>query len=152
MNTEVVKNNLNGKIRDHLQSFGYEYGEDQIRHVEEGLTPHIIGVPEVPESGYHKCTACFLILKSEHLEDGKCPVCHLSESLEKMCPNDKPGCNHEKTEKISYCPTCGKPMCPQCGCHDVVALSRITGYYGEINGWNQGKQAEHMDRHRVNIE
>ena len=49
------------------------------------------------------------------------------------------------------CPECGEPMCPECGCHDVSQISRITGYCSDVEGWNNAKKQELKDRHRVNI-
>ena len=42
-------------------------------------------------------------------------------------------------------------MCPECGCHDVSQIGRITGYCSDVEGWNNAKKQELKDRHRVNI-
>lgn len=152
MNVEQVKRDVSGKIREHLKSFGYEYGADQVQHVEAGISSHIIGIPEVPDSGRYKCLTCYLILRAEQLIDGNCPECHSNDNLQPMCPKDTVHCNHDKTESLAYCDVCGKPVCPECGCHDVAQFSRITGYIQDVGGWNAGKAQELKDRHRVNIE
>lgn len=97
----------------------------------------------------YKCERCFLVLKEEDLVYGFCPVC--GETPAKMCPNDKDDCTCAKDihETAVMCEICGKPMCPECGCHDVSVISRITGYLSELDGWNEGKKAEFYDRVRV---
>jgi len=52
---------------------------------------------------------------------------------------------------IAYCEVCGKAMCPVCHRHSVTQLSRITGYVGAVNGWNEAKKQELKDRKRYNI-
>jgi anaerobic ribonucleoside-triphosphate reductase len=49
------------------------------------------------------------------------------------------------------CPECGKPMCPVCSRHNVVQLSRVTGYISSVTGWNMGKQQELKDRKRYDL-
>ena len=46
---------------------------------------------------------------------------------------------------------CGKPVCPECGSHDVVQVSRVTGYLQDVSGWNAGKQQELKDRTRYSV-
>lgn len=38
--------------------------------------------------------------------------------------------------------------CPKCGSENVNYLSRITGYLQDVDGWNQGKKQELLDRKR----
>ncbi len=38
--------------------------------------------------------------------------------------------------------------CPSCGSTDVDGITRVTGYFSRISGWNEGKKAELSDRHR----
>ena len=97
----------------------------------------------------YKCHVCKLIINEEDLEDGLCPVCH--KQVVEMCPADVPRCSHDVVETIAYCNVCGEPVCPICGSHDVVQISRVTGYLQEVGGWNAGKQQELKDRHRWNI-
>jgi ribonucleoside-triphosphate reductase len=42
-------------------------------------------------------------------------------------------------------------MCPSCGSSDVRWWSRITGYYTDVTGWNDGKRQELKDRYRMAI-
>lgn len=104
---------------------------------------------EMPDSlKRYKCHSCHHIV----MED-PCPNCGAAgkEFLEKMCPLDHCHCPHEIIESIDYCPLCGAPVCPECGSHDVVQLSRVTGYLQEVGGWNAGKQQELKDRTRYNV-
>ena len=52
---------------------------------------------------------------------------------------------------IEYCPLCGQAVCPECGSHDVVQVSRVTGYLQDVSGWNAGKQQELKDRMRYSV-
>jgi anaerobic ribonucleoside-triphosphate reductase len=47
---------------------------------------------------------------------------------------------------IKSCPICDRPMCPDCGNHNVSQLSRVTGYIGDVGGWNNAKKQELKDR------
>ena len=53
---------------------------------------------------------------------------------------------------VKLCDICKKPVCPICDAHDVVGLSRITGYISSISGWGEGKLAELKDRKRYNLQ
>lgn len=98
----------------------------------------------------YKCFNCLVILEeSVMLEGNLCPVC--KQECMKMCPKDHCNCSHEIIETIAYCPDCGAPICPTCGCHDVTQISRVTGYLQEVNGWNAGKQQELKDRTRYTV-
>ncbi len=61
------------------------------------------------------------------------------------------------TKDMTYCRKCGKmeggikATCSYCGSEDVECYSRITGYYQRVNGWNDGKRRELMDRKRVSF-
>jgi anaerobic ribonucleoside-triphosphate reductase len=59
-------------------------------------------------------------------------------------------CPEEVTSGVFYCKKCGQPICP-CGSHDVVQISRVTGYLSDVEGWNNAKKAELKDRNRYNI-
>jgi len=52
---------------------------------------------------------------------------------------------------IAFCEICGEPVCPVCGAHDVVQLSRITGYIQDVSGWNAGKRKELELRRRYTV-
>jgi anaerobic ribonucleoside-triphosphate reductase len=52
---------------------------------------------------------------------------------------------------IATCPECGKPMCPICSRHNVTQLSRVTGYMGDVAGWNAAKRQELIDRKRYDL-
>jgi anaerobic ribonucleoside-triphosphate reductase len=41
--------------------------------------------------------------------------------------------------------------CPHCGSMDVDGITRVTGYFSKISGWNDGKQAELKDRYRSKL-
>ena len=41
--------------------------------------------------------------------------------------------------------------CPHCGSMDVDGITRVTGYFSKISGWNDGKQAELKDRYRSSL-
>ena len=95
-----------------------------------------------------KCECCKKILKDDDLIDENCPLCGLKPAA--MCPVDREcTCLEEISEGLVNCPECGKFMCP-CGSHDVVVISRITGYLSDVSGWGAGKLAELKDRTRYN--
>lgn len=98
----------------------------------------------------YKCHTCKLILDEDQLIDEKCPTCLSNEGLQKMCPNDHCHCPHDIVETVAFCELCGSQCCPICGCEDVVQISRVTGYYQEVGGWNRSKQQELRDRTRYN--
>jgi anaerobic ribonucleoside-triphosphate reductase len=86
-----------------------------------------------------------------------CPECK-SESTELMCRVDAysiflklNGFNCRKGTLINgaeICPICKTSMCPECGNHSCVSLSRVTGYIQDISGWNEAKKQELLDRQR----
>jgi ribonucleoside-triphosphate reductase len=41
--------------------------------------------------------------------------------------------------------------CPYCGSMDVDGITRVTGYFSKISGWNDGKRAELADRYRSDL-
>jgi predicted RNA-binding Zn-ribbon protein involved in translation (DUF1610 family) len=101
-----------------------------------------------------KCHTCYTVLNDNQLIDNKCPQCG-EPHLAPMCKLDNIHCSHNMVSGLKYCPDCGQPICPVEGCfsHDVFQLSRVTGYLGNIQSYNQGKRAEVRDRTRVqNIE
>lgn len=97
------------------------------------------------EEQRYKCHICHLVVDSI-----PCPVC--GETLLKiLCPLDHCDCSHEIITDIEYCPICKEAICPECGCHDVVQISRVTGYLQDVSGWNAGKQQELKDRQRYSV-
>jgi len=99
----------------------------------------------------YKCHTCHIVIGESDLIGGNCPKCESNFALKPMCENDTLACEHDIVDGLAYCPECGEPCCPECGCHDVSQISRVTGYLQEVSGWNAGKQQELKDRHRVNI-
>jgi hypothetical protein len=103
----------------------------------------------------YKCHTCHTIQKESDLvgEKKTCPDCgEQFAHLQKMCRLDHCHCTHEVIIGIAHCPECGQPICPECGCHDVVQISRVTGYLQDVSGWNAGKQQELKDRTRMTTE
>jgi len=95
------------------------------------------------------CMECKHIIDKKNLDDDKCPICG-SAILKDMCPLDgMHSCASPQSATIEFCPICGESICPECGSHDVVGMSRVTGYYADVSGWNLGKQQELRDRHRA---
>lgn len=39
--------------------------------------------------------------------------------------------------------------CNTCGSDNVDYVTRVTGYFSKVSGWNKGKKAELLDRHKV---
>ncbi len=97
----------------------------------------------------YKCSRCFLVFDND---TSVCPVCNQGDQVSEMCKNDHCHCSHDITESLAYCPECGAAMCPECGSHDVAQISRITGYMGDVAGFNEGKKAELKDRTRYTIQ
>lgn len=93
----------------------------------------------------YKCYDCGLVI-----EENPCPVCG-SKTVEPMCEVDHVHCSHAVINGIAYCPKCKQPCCPVCFSHDVVQISRVTGYMSEVSGWNRGKQQELKDRRHYEI-
>ena len=56
--------------------------------------------------------------------------------------------------EFTSCNDCGKIVrglkdtCPYCQSTNIDGITRITGYFSKINGWNKGKRAELKDRYR----
>lgn len=100
----------------------------------------------------YRCRLCLTAgIPHQALVDGEaCPVCGETTGLAIRCPLDHP-CPHDVVERIAYCPLCGEPVCPTCGGHDVMQISRVTGYLQDVAGWNAGKQQELKDRQRYKV-
>lgn len=74
----------------------------------------------------------------------KCPVSVWVEHNHSFCA-------HDVVSNTTHCEVCGEPCCPDCLNHHVEQLSRVTGYVGNVSGFNAGKQQEFKDRTRFNI-
>jgi anaerobic ribonucleoside-triphosphate reductase len=44
-----------------------------------------------------------------------------------------------------------KTQCPHCGSEKVDHITRVTGYFTKVSGWNKGKKAELRDRYRSKL-
>ena len=102
----------------------------------------------------YKCHTCYTIFRQDDFKkDGICPNCNETQ-IQIMCPLDHCNCHCNMglpQAKIEYCPICGKPICPDCGTHDVEQISRVTGYLQSVAGWNQAKQQELRDRTHYDV-
>ena len=102
----------------------------------------------------YKCFTCSTIFGYELFKeaDDRCPNCNDTHSII-MCPIDHNKCTHTTPmASIANCPICGDAMCPECGTHDVMQISRVTGYLQDVGGWNNAKRQELKDRSRTTIE
>jgi len=60
--------------------------------------------------------------------------------------------------EFTTCNTCHRVMrglverCPRCSSREVDGITRVTGYFSKVSGWNDGKVAELADRHRSKVE
>jgi anaerobic ribonucleoside-triphosphate reductase len=41
-----------------------------------------------------------------------------------------------------------RTACPHCGGENIDHITRVTGYFTKVSGWNKGKKAELRDRYR----
>jgi len=71
----------------------------------------------------------------------KCPV-HI------WVEHNKKACCHELVGTTAFCEVCGEACCPDCMNHSVQQISRVTGYMGNVAGWNAGKKEEFKNRKR----
>jgi len=61
------------------------------------------------------------------------------------------------TKDMTVCEACQSvspglnERCPNCSSENVRWWSRITGYYTDVSGWNEGKKKELLDRYRITI-
>ena len=102
----------------------------------------------------YKCHKCYTILDQGDLVEGKCPICGSDKDtfLHEMCERDHIcTCQETVQHGVQECPVCRKPVC-KCGSHDVVAVSRVTGYLADVGGFGEGKRQELRDRKRYTIE
>jgi ribonucleoside-triphosphate reductase len=68
--------------------------------------------------------------------------------------------NYSRNAQIAFSPeftTCNacfrtsrglSDTCPMCGSKKVDHITRVTGYFSKVSGWNKGKKAELKDRYR----
>ncbi|MBN2538164.1 anaerobic ribonucleoside-triphosphate reductase [candidate division WOR-3 bacterium] len=42
-------------------------------------------------------------------------------------------------------------VCPWCGSSEVDFITRVTGYFSRVSGWNKGKKAELLDRYKPGL-
>ena len=113
---------------------------------QQKITAQYSSKEDIPmEDRRYKCHSCHLIV-----DESPCPVCG-EKNMEIMCPLDSCDCSHDIAPTIEYCPLCGDAVCPECGSHDVVQISRVTGYLQDVSGWNAGKQQELKDRQRYSV-
>jgi len=60
--------------------------------------------------------------------------------------------------EFTSCNDCGKIVrglrstCSSCDSSNVDGITRITGYFSKVSGWNKGKLGELKDRYRVKLE
>ena len=98
----------------------------------------------------YKCHDCFLIMKHSDLNEGSCPICK-NKYLIEMCPLDNTVFAKDVTEAMLICPLCNQPIDPITHNHDVICITRVTGYLQDFSGFNMGKQQETKDRVRNNL-
>src|SRR3989339_393989 len=59
--------------------------------------------------------------------------------------------------EFTSCNDCGKiarglkDNCPSCSSENIDGITRITGYFSKITGWNKGKKGELKVRHHVEV-
>jgi hypothetical protein len=115
-----------------------------------GKIGNIQALELVPKSErWYKCFTCHTAFPAPEGEL-KCPGCgeiHIVQA----CPLEHCRCKHEVEIGNVYCPLCGEAVCPACGSHDVVQISRVTGYLQDVSGWNAGKRQELKDRVRYDV-
>ncbi|TRO52916.1 anaerobic ribonucleoside-triphosphate reductase [Candidatus Bathyarchaeota archaeon] len=80
----------------------------------------------------------------------------LYKLTQRICRNSQIG-YFSYTKDLTVCSNCQSTVpgmlngCPTCGSTNVRHWSRITGYYTDVTGWNEGKRQELMDRYRVTV-
>jgi rubrerythrin len=141
-----------------------------VNNIREEKYDHLRNLPD--NQSLYKCPHCKYVFNINH--DGManiliilkghwvafCPSCGMNDS-KCLCKVDaysvylklrgKNCMNGELIPGTEICPVCDRSFCPQCMNHNVIALSRVTGYMGDINGWNNGKKEELKDRQHYNI-
>jgi len=80
----------------------------------------------------------------------------LYKLTQRICRNSQIG-YFSYTKDLTICSQCQTTTpgmltkCPTCSSENVRWWSRITGYYTDVSGWNEGKRQELMDRYRVTV-
>jgi ribonucleoside-triphosphate reductase len=80
----------------------------------------------------------------------------LYKLTQRICRNSQIG-YFSYTKDLTVCSQCQSTIggmlngCPSCGSTNIRHWSRITGYYTDVTGWNEGKFQELKDRYRVTI-
>ena len=80
----------------------------------------------------------------------------LYKLTQRICRNSQIG-YFSYTKDLTICSQCQTTAagmltkCPTCSSENVRWWSRITGYYTDVTGWNEGKRQELMDRYRVTV-
>jgi len=80
----------------------------------------------------------------------------LYKLTQRICRNSQIG-YFSYTKDLTICSQCQTTAagmltkCPTCSSENVRWWSRITGYYTDVSGWNEGKRQELMDRYRVTV-
>jgi len=80
----------------------------------------------------------------------------LYKLTQRICRNSQIG-YFSYTKDLTVCSQCQTTVagmlnnCPNCGSTHIRHWSRITGYYTDVTGWNEGKRQELMDRYRVTV-
>jgi ribonucleoside-triphosphate reductase len=80
----------------------------------------------------------------------------LYKLTQRICRNSQIG-YFSYTKDLTVCSNCQSTIagmqisCPTCSSTNVRHWSRITGYYTDVTGWNEGKRQELMDRYRISV-
>ncbi len=64
--------------------------------------------------------------------------------------NEKDNKTHSIEDESECSSSEEKCTCPLCGSNNVYGISRIVGYFSEIDNWNKSKQAELKQRQKGN--
>lgn len=145
--------------------------KEEVPFKEEKLSKdELVNLPD--NTSIYKCNHCRYIFRPRPPTDVEmiivgstretCPLCRV-ESVELLCKTDVYSIFLKENNivdcrkatvipKTDLCPVCRRSMCPICYNHSCIALSRVTGYIQAIDGWNEAKKQELIDRKRYLIE
>ena len=124
----VTYNENETRIIDHFKHFTSNPRIEKNKYLQ-----YLEQIPDQEKN--YKCYNCFTILSGKSLKNNKCPVCGENVTITQMCPLDHNHCSHYITTTIEYCPVCAEAICPVCGDHNVMQVSRITGYMQDVSGF-----------------